>query len=145
MEQINCLIIYHFPCADGVASAFALTEGLRKLNQSIKIDYFPTTHNGKFPGESLYIDKNVYLVDFSFSEEQIKLIASKAINVTIYDHHDTAYKQLSDLKLDNLVMTFDLTQSACELIWNKYFQQKNWIIDYIGDRDTWKFALPNSK
>lgn len=133
-------IIYHSPCSDGIAGAWAIWHvnpqaTLVPANYGMKLD------------PVLYLGKTVAIVDFSFSREYTKEIASKCKFLVILDHHKSAERELSDLSFDNLEIIFDMKRSGAQIAWD-YINDKtprHWFIEMVADRDLWKWELPWSK
>ena len=84
----------------------------------------------------------VFIVDFSYDRATCEALAGK-YGLTILDHHKTAEKEL--LGLD--YATFNLEKSGAVLAWEYIYPL--WtppvILQYVQDRDLWRFALPNSE
>jgi oligoribonuclease NrnB/cAMP/cGMP phosphodiesterase (DHH superfamily) len=71
----------------------------------------------------------------------------------VLDHHKTAQEALSNWtdKPENLEIVFDMNRSGAGITWD-YFSASHDdlplrppLIDYVEDRDIWKFALSDSK
>jgi len=138
------LVIYHGDCADGFAAAWCFW---RHFGDSV--EYIKGVYQGRVPD---VLDRDVYLVDFSYKYDTMKMILTFAKSVTMLDHHKTALDDLWPLEADGLIMS-DCTneKSGAMIAWN-YMQQLTKkkettprMIAYIQDRDLWKFELPGSK
>lgn len=148
---------YHKGCPDGIASAWCIKR---------KYPYSECNFVGVPPAvneldESLYKKKRVYFVDVCSSEKVLKKVYEKAKSVTILDHHKT-YKEMLD-KFDTnayntkIKVIFDMNRAGCQMAWDyieenikrKLKKKENpirpFFIEYIADRDLWKFSLENSK
>lgn len=138
------LVIYHANCTDGFAAAWVARRFL-----PIATRFEPCSY-GEFPKPALYQDKIVYIVDFSFPREVLTNMAAIATKIVVIDHHKTAQEALEDWedRSENIKIYFDLSKSGAGRTWD-YFNQPNTprpaFIDYIEDRDLWKFKLPYSK
>ncbi len=92
-------------------------------------------------------NKKIIFVDICPSTEYILNLAEIAESIQIIDHHKTNFEKVLQLekKPANMFFNFDMNQSGCQLTW-RYFNQADepWFVQYIGDRDMWKFALPNT-
>ena len=144
-ESVN-LVIYHANCVDGFASAWAAHKFLRSSTI-----YLPCAY-GDIPIIPKAIDKRsiIYIVDFSFSRQVIKVFADLANQVVILDHHKTAQEVLEswETKPDNVTIVFDVERSGAGITWDYFHDTRNQrpeFIDYIEDRDLWRFFLPSSK
>ena len=143
------LIIYHFPCHDGFAAAYA---AWRKFGDNA--EYFPTNYDKPVPDVT---DREVYILDFSFKKPVLEKILSTAKHVTWLDHHKTAFEEwlgevpysgnfmqqteISLIKLDNY-------KSGCMLAW-EHFNPSSIVPPYLfihtQDRDLWLFKHVNTK
>lgn len=145
MDKQN-LVIYHDKCMDGFASAWAASQFL----SADDTDYFACSY-GQLPQFLSY--KNIYIVDFSFPREVLKQFALLVDKIVVLDHHKTAQADLEDWldAPENLQIIFDMNRSGAMITWD-YFSQRFWtertvpiLIEYVQDRDLWRFNLPSSK
>lgn len=127
-------VLYHGD-ADGFGAAFALWLRLKDSANYIEVQYsqpVPTIPEGT---------KRLYIVDFSYSREVCEGLNRK-YDVTIFDHHKTAEKELEGLSYAN----FDQTKSGCAMVWGAFHEVPlPQILEYVQDRDLWKFVLPDSE
>ena len=116
-------IIYHSPCHDGLTAAWVV----HKLYPDAR--FHPTNYNIPIPELT---DKNIIIVDFSYSRLDIETLRSKNKRVLIIDHHKTAEANLSGL--DDCI--FDMDKSGAELTW-EYFHNTAPpdLVKYVGDYD----------
>lgn len=139
------LCIYHGNCADGYTAAWvALKAGVK--------DFCPGTY-GKEPPD--VTGKHVLMVDFSYKRDILLRMAESAASITILDHHKTAQAELtgfpeaamSGLLDKNISASFDMSKSGARMAWDFFFpdQDRPPLIDYVEDRDLWKFDLPGSR
>jgi oligoribonuclease NrnB/cAMP/cGMP phosphodiesterase (DHH superfamily) len=131
------LVCYHGSCPDGFTSAWSAWTALGNT-----ATYLPVSYGGEAPDVT---GKRVYIVDFSFKRDVLIDMASKAESIVLLDHHKTAEADLKDLDVPGLEIHFDMNQSGAGLTWNYFHSEGNWLVDYIEDRDLWKFSLPDSK
>lgn len=142
------LIIYHSPCADGMASAWCFT------NYSIQAKFEPYNYD-KSPPKNVSNYEYVYIVDFSFDPEDIEKMATQVKKkVIVLDHHQTACDKLMKLskkRNKKLDIVLDTTRAGCQITWD-YLCDKHHksirrppFLDYIADRDLWKWELPYSR
>lgn len=140
----NPLIIYHGGCRDGFCAAWIARRYFSSCG--IECDFFPANYGQPAPDCK---HRDVIIVDFSYPIEAMKKIIDEAMMVTVLDHHKTAKEVLEPLTKDppsNVTITFDMERSGAQLAQNHFFpSQKNWIADYVEDRDLWRFRLPDSK
>lgn len=144
---MKTICIYHANCFDGMAAAWTIRKiypdaefipaqyGDSKLINNLTQDCY----------ENANINDRYILVDFSLPRELMELMANKAKEMLVLDHHKTAEEACKELNF----CIFDMRMSGAELAW-KFFQDLGLLgktpemIKYIGDRDLWKFELPNS-
>ena len=75
----NNVVIYHGGCADGFAAAWCFYV----WDSEATFWYGVHSKNKRPPNVK---NKNVYIVDFSYSLETMEQIAKDALSVTILDH-----------------------------------------------------------
>lgn len=160
-------VIFHYPCQDGLASAWVAHYFLE--NQPIFIPVQNIQNNEKLFQNvcDKIAGKNVIILDFSFDLDQTMRLKSHAKNLIILDHHVTNKERLESLDF----AYFDMNRSGAGLAWD-YFSPKcggspidinynNYnnsadisffkrdkrptFIDFIQDRDLWTWHLPQSK
>lgn len=154
---VTDVVIYHDNCVDGFASAWAAYRFLAP-----NTIYLPCSY-GQIPElpNTINDHSNIYIVDFSFSRQILKVFAALAKHVVVLDHHKTAQEALENWedKPENVEIVFDMNRSGAGITWD-WFNQ-NWydtpktnlalagnrpsFINYVEDRDLWRFALPSSK
>jgi oligoribonuclease NrnB/cAMP/cGMP phosphodiesterase (DHH superfamily) len=129
------LIIYHGNCPDGFGAAWSFW---RKYGYSA--DYFAANYGGDIPDIT---DRELYILDFSYSRKITEEIAAKAKSIVILDHHKTAYEALNGLSYFN----YDVNHSGAYLSWKYLFGESKvpHLIKLIEDRDLWNFKIEDSK
>ena len=132
------LCIYHHPCADGFAAAWAMRRFFGDA-----IEFHPTTY-GEAPPD--VTGRTVFIVDFSYKRDALLQIAGQASSITILDHHASAQRELVDLPT-NVHTIFKMHRSGCMLTWEFLFpgEMPPVVFDHIEDRDLWKFALRGTR
>jgi hypothetical protein len=142
-SQGNDMVIYHFPCSDGICSAWCFW----RKNRAVKL--IPAKHGDPPPNVK---GKKVVIVDFSYKKDVILKMLCTAKHITILDHHESAEKELCDLKHPNLTVIFDMKKSGAQLAWDYLHPQcengtvnRSWIVEMIADRDLWKWEYSWSK
>lgn len=123
-------LLYHANCSDGFCAAWVFWKVWGD-----KMTYIPVRY-GQDPPET---SGAVYIVDFSYPPE----ILDKLKPVRVLDHHKTAEEQLRG----RANCTFDMNKSGARLAWEYCFpgRESPWQVDYVEDRDLWRFQLENSK
>ncbi len=133
------LCIYHSNCADGFASAVVVRQALGKDN----VDFHPGIHGQSPPDVK---GRDVIIVDFSYKRPVLLAMAEQANTIIILDHHKSAEEDLVDLP-DNVLVRFDMEHSGAVITYKYYFRGKPipLFLEYIEDRDLWRFKLPDSR
>ncbi len=124
------LVCYHSNCTDGFAAAVI---AYTKFHDSA--DYLAVQYNKEYDID-IFKDKNVFVVDFSFSRDFCEQINKVAKSLVILDHHVTAQFALEGLPYAK----FDMTKSGALLTWEYFFSefQTPKSIQYVSDGDLWK-------
>lgn len=159
------LVIYHANCADGFGAAFAAW-----LKLGDDAEYVPAQY-----GEDSYIkmlgaatngvvNREVYVLDFSFPKLDMEALFSTAKRVVWLDHHKTAFemwckgfggytKGMAYIDNDDdtygkgHVIRLDDNKSGAYLAW-EYFHpgtEVPMLIRHIDDYDRWQFKLDGTK
>lgn len=131
--------IYHANCTDGFGAAYAMWKRWKDA------EYIPASYGGEPPDVA---GKDVYVLDFSYSEDQMRELAEKANSVTVLDHHKTAQEALQKL-IDERVIDgeFNMDKSGAVLAW-EYFhvgEPVPQLLLYVQDRDLWRWELRYTK
>lgn len=129
-------VIYHADCYDGFGAAWAAWTRLGD-----KATYIPAFHGTEPP--DFPKDAHVVIVDFSYPRKKILELKERVASLVILDHHKTAEDNLGDLSF----AIFDMNHSGAWLSW-EYFRphvDTPELINYLEDRDLWRFKLPKSK
>jgi oligoribonuclease NrnB/cAMP/cGMP phosphodiesterase (DHH superfamily) len=150
----TAVVIYHANCTDGFASAWAFQ--LLKAKDYKDVSYIADTYGGEpNKGEEVLDGKDVYILDFSYTRDELIRMCVYANKVILIDHHKTAQEALENWedKPANLEINFDMSKAGCLLTWEYFNEVENTLshetppklIQYIADRDIWAFKLSNSK
>ena len=133
-SSVDC-VIYHANCTDGFGSAFSAWKLLGN-----RAEYYACGHGDKPPNVK---GKNVVILDFSFDNKTTKKLIKEANNLLVIDHHKSAMVELHDIS--NTI--FDMSKSGATMAWEFFHPGKEppKFIQYITDRDLWKWELPYSK
>ena len=128
-------VIYHANCSDGFGAAYAAWKCLGN-----KATYHAARHGSSPPD---IINKNVAILDFSYDNATIRGMIEEANDLIVIDHHKSAMIELHDISNTR----FDMTKSGAMLAWEFFHPGKECpkFIQYIEDRDLWKWELPYSK
>ena len=157
--RIRTICIYHGNCADGFTAAWAAYCRLGN-----EVEFVPGVY-GENPPDVTGAD--VILVDFSYKRDVLLQMADTARSVLVLDHHKTAQNDLAGLCTPRrgwsdhvheatywdsekegpyIRVEFDMTRSGAQMAWDYFIGGKRpLLVDYVGDRDLWKFDLPMSR
>jgi oligoribonuclease NrnB/cAMP/cGMP phosphodiesterase (DHH superfamily) len=138
----DTLILYHADCDDGFGAAYAAW-----LSLGDGAEYQPVYYGDQIAVERL-TGRQVFILDFSFSPDVLRTMAQHAANIVLLDHHKSAAGQWADVEpIANVYLQFDMDRSGAQIAWD-YFHtgsERPPLIDHIGDRDLWRFALADTK
>jgi oligoribonuclease NrnB/cAMP/cGMP phosphodiesterase (DHH superfamily) len=132
------VIIYHGFCTDGFGAAYA---AWKKFGNNAT--YISRARDEQAFAPGYFAGKDVYVVDYSFSYEEMKRYEDEAQSFTVIDHHISAERDVRLLKS----FVFDNAHSGAYLTW-KFFHPDTEVpalIQYISDADTWAHSLPDWK
>ncbi|KQM92200.1 hypothetical protein ASE70_14895 [Sphingomonas sp. Leaf22] len=160
------VVIYHDHCADGFAAAWACWTLWRD-----DCVYIPASYGQPAPDVS---GANVLMVDFSYKRPAMDAIANSARSVVVLDHHKTAEQELApfrfhesrpgaikpadvpgmlrdlaELNQPAVIAIFDMERSGARMAWDFCHgcnpSMVPLLIDYVEDRDLWRFRYPETK
>lgn len=146
--QPPVICIYHAPCADGFTAAWVVSKTLGR-----HIEYYPGVYGDAPPDVA---GKHVLLVDFSYKRPVLEEMAKIAVSVLVLDHHKTAAADLEGYppaQFDRtsipsgIEVLFDMSRSGAQIAWDFFNPnaRRPLLVDYVGDRDLWKFEMPSSR
>jgi len=138
------LCIYHGNCADGFTAAWVVKEKFGKEN----VDFHAAIYGEPAPD---VIGRDVIIVDFSYKRDVMEALIMDSNSLLVLDHHKSAEEDLRGLDTeyedDKVEIVFDMERSGAMIAWD-YFNKGSeapFLVQYVQDRDLWKFELPNSK
>lgn len=158
MSRILC--IYHDTCADGFTAAWAVRQALGE-----SVEFVAGQYGRPAPDVA---GRDVVIVDFSYKRPVLDAMAAAARTQLILDHHKSAAEDLAHLpappyrtgySIDGMLQRaeelgappafalFDMDRSGAGLAWD-YLHcgcRRPALIDYVEDRDLWRFRLPYSR
>lgn len=148
------LVIYHDQCTDGFAAAFAAWLELGDEAEYLPMQYGQAKLHEVLPFNPL--NRDVYILDFSFERPIMEFIFRDAKRVVWLDHHKTAFEMWGvappaqiwdDCKfLGKHHITLDNNKSGAMLAW-EYFHPGTKVpllIKHIDDRDRWQWKMDGS-
>ena len=141
------VVIYHGNCADAFGAAWVAWN--RFGNDAV---YVPAQY-GEEPPFELIRDAAVYILDFSYSLDNMVLIKDLADRTVVLDHHKTALPTLEELlhqeqeNRNGDIFVCKMEKSGCVLAWDFFYpnQDAPRILLHIQDRDLWKFEMRGSR
>lgn len=159
--ETRTICIYHANCADGFTAAWCVRMALGD-----QVDFIPASYGSEPPDVT---GADVVIVDFSYKRPVIDRMAQSARSILILDHHKTAQADLAGLPLpcmdccvtfkhaatmdwvsdepaENVFAEFDMDRSGAQMAWD--FFCGGWrpaLVDYVADRDLWRWELPLSR
>ena len=142
------LIIYHGRrCPDGFGAALAAwlyycADGADGA-EFLALDHGDVQSMADLPA----IDgRAVYILDFSFSRELLSSIEERAAKLVMLDHHKSAAEKLTGFTCRCGVVHFDMHKSGARLAWEFFHPEQPvpQLLQYIEDRDIWKWEFPES-
>jgi oligoribonuclease NrnB/cAMP/cGMP phosphodiesterase (DHH superfamily) len=144
------LIIYHGNCADGFTAAwlanmaFHFRAGNARRPDDWVVDHHAGVYNETPPDVT---DREVYILDFSYSPEVLVEMAQRAKHVTMIDHHATAIKALEGFSHPNVSLHLSEARSGAYLTAQHFWPEHDppEMVQMVDDRDRWVFANPKTK
>lgn len=137
-------VLYHND-ADGFGAAFAVWKMLQGKDEARLAVYTPVQYGQPVPEIS---EETTWLVivDFSYDLETLKGLADR-FQTLVVDHHKTAEEAVLEFgKYKGCSVSFNLEKSGAMLTWELFHNRRcPEILQYVQDRDLWRFELPVSE
>lgn len=130
------VVLYHANCLDGFSAAWAAWKKFDNIASYIPVD--PQT----LPVQKIK-NSEVYVLDSSYSKNNIQNLLKNNNFVTVIDHHISAREDAKSASQWN----FDLNHSGAVLSWQYFHLTKKIpkLLLYTEDIDLWRFKLPHTK
>lgn len=163
------LVIFHEGCADGAGAAWCIWKAFGDAGT----EYRAAQYGDPAPADDEVRGKAVFIVDFSYPAAEIERLCASAWKVHLIDHHKSAVielqEHLSSPWPENLTLDLDYDRSGARMTWDRFsagmFPDKQpqdpgdftpmiaekqrglaeILINYIQDRDLWRWKMPFSK
>ena len=135
-------VLYHGNCFDGTGAAWAVRRAIGEDG----VFYFPVFYGQDPP--SMTPESRIIIVDFSYPRDVLRTLVSWHEEVTVLDHHKTARDDLAPLLENGEIRgEFDLSRSGATMAWDWFHGHttRPRLIEYLEDRDLWRFRLPASR
>jgi len=140
MKPTKRQVWFHANCWDGLGAAWAAHRAWEGNFGGDVSEYTPVSY-GQDPPPYTPGDE-IYILDFSYPRAVLEKLL-KETSLTVIDHHKTAMEDLKGLPN----CTFDMEHSGAMLTWAHFFGANlpPEVIEYIEDRDLWRFNLTQSQ
>ena len=145
----SAVVFYHANCCDGFGAAWAWH--LLKEKEYAHAYYVPVSYgDNPFLKDTAFVDRDIYILDFSFPRNYLSALSDLANKVVLIDHHKTAQADLLGWEepSKNIEIYFDMEHSGAMLTWlvlaPPAFDPPH-LIRYIEDRDLWRHSLRCTK
>jgi uncharacterized protein len=137
---------FHHNDPDGRLSAAIVAKFCPNMRPA---DFIEMDYAKPFPLEVVGCHETVYIVDFSIRESDMRALLILTSNVVWIDHHASCkdYWYASGSQVPGLRDFTEHGPSGCELTWKHLYGDQNppEIVDLIGDYDSWRLEMPESK
>lgn len=147
------LCIYHGNCFDGFTAAWIYRRWFSGSAEDETLEFHPGIY-GEIPPMTKIMGSDVTILDFSYKRDLMEAIAEASSSLLILDHHKTAEAELVGLEAmfgdrfhGKVRVEFDMHRSGAGMAWDYFFpaERRLKFVDYVEDRDLWRFALPHSR
>jgi len=136
-SSIKDIIYFHYPCTDGLASAWVATLNLK--NYKLK----PYQHGHTI--ETDFSGRTIYFLDMAPPVEVYQKLKEDN-TVYILDHHISNQKTYEKENISDKNVIFDLEHSGVGMTWNFFTPDVKMpiFLQMIQGRDIWKFDIENT-
>lgn len=152
-NKIFDIVMFHYPCQDGLASAWVVSNYHKELNSPIKL--YPISHGATLGKQKpqdktcktididMFVGKRVIICDYAPQLDILEQLEQVVQSIVILDHHTTAQKSLEGKSY----AIFDMSRSGAGITWDYFYQNVPMpnFIQMIQDRDLWKWEITESK
>jgi oligoribonuclease NrnB/cAMP/cGMP phosphodiesterase (DHH superfamily) len=135
------VVLYHANCLDGFGARIVAEYRLVVTDMRNDVWFIPVEYGKPVPTFQDGLD--VYILDFSYPRKVLEDLRSRCRQLVVLDHHKTAKEALEGFEGAH----FDMNKSGAMLAWD-YFsntEEAPMLIQYIQDRDLWKWELNFTK
>lgn len=132
----DIVVIYHDQCRDGFGAAYA---AWKKFGENAT--YIPRKTQDPVPDG--IVKKELYIVDYSYSKEDLEQLRATNKSVVVIDHHKSAEEAVTAFS-ENI---FDITHSGAVLTWQYFFPdiEVPKLLLYIEDHDLWNMKMEHNR
>eukprot|EP00884_Botryococcus_braunii_P018835 jgi/Botrbrau1/5635/Bobra.55_1s0024.1 len=149
-DGCDILVLYHYPCFDGIFAALSAHLGLSANGLSPRFIGNRTWSPVTVGSLELKGHETVYLLDFAGPNGFPAALASAARRVVLLDHHKTAAEQLppEPERPSNLEVELDLSRSGASIA-RDYFRPQMAesvarMVEMVEDGDLWVWRVAGS-
>ena len=141
----DAFVIYHAHCPDGLACAGILSSYFKKLGQQ-------AVWHAADPGDpppTILKGYAVYIVDLSYTVEELEQIAKSSSAIVLIDHHQTAVDKIKGKvkHISQVYYDIDTSHCAAALVWDFCYLNQAWppLLKYIEDHDLGRWLHPETR
>lgn len=143
------LIVTHGGCHDGFTAEWLLHQRWPDAHchpGAYGEDITPLADRGIDAGW-LERDSVLVMADFSYQLPEMLRLAAAWDRIILLDHHASAIDRLDGKLPPNVECVFDVNRSGAGITadWLGFRPPRPGVVDYVEDRDLWRFALPASR
>ena len=92
MNKIFDIVVFHYPCQDGLVSAWVANSYHKQNNKSVEL--YPIQHGTPLNINRLK-NKKVLFCDYAPADEYLDTLENVCTNIMILDHHITAANRIN--------------------------------------------------
>lgn len=154
---VKTYVLYHSNCPDGTVSALLLDVFRSRWTVS-EIVFIPVNYDDgdktieRLQRETTHAFQLVF-ADFCFDDVKVmQTLISLAVYTFVFDHHETAERVLRQIRSVAVEVVYDQNLCGCAIVRDWLETQganlgEGWtmLVNYVQDRDLWKFKLPYTK
>jgi len=128
------VVLYHHPCTDGSASAWIASRFLPENTR-----YIGLHPNDPVPLDKIRKGNYLYILDLSFSAEELKPLVDESVPIVLLDHHKSAEPRIKELKELGVRVLYDPDECGATLTAHWFGSEPDEfpILKYVRDRDIW--------
>lgn len=92
--EMHTTILYHKKCNDGLIAALNYYAYFKEKDELEHVTFQPVQYGEGLPDESILKDRHVYIVDFSYSSQEMARLIELSEKTVLLDHHESAIHNL---------------------------------------------------
>lgn len=129
------VVVFHDKCHDGITALWVAKQRWPDAEPYAGVHDEP-------PDLERLRGADVVIVDFSWKRAALLAVKEVADSLWVIDHHKTAEAELAGID----GCDFDMERSGAGLAWDLLIGgHRPGLIDYVEDRDLWRFRLPGCR